>query len=68
MKCFKCKGEMREGVTTFVSDVDDFCIVIRHVPCMKCDGQKRRGGMRQANTRPRLRASGVFAICASAIP
>ena len=37
MKCFKCKGEMREGVTTFVSDVDDFCIVIRHVPCMKCD-------------------------------
>lgn len=36
-KQFKCKGEMREGVTTFVSDVDDFCIVIRHVPCMKCD-------------------------------
>lgn len=37
MKCFKCKGVMQEGLTTFVSDVDNFCIVIRHVPCMKCD-------------------------------
>lgn len=37
MKCFKCKCEMREGLTTFVSDEDDFCIVIRHVPCLMCD-------------------------------
>lgn len=37
MKRFKRKGEMRKGVTTFVSNV--VCIVIRPVPCMKCDGQ-----------------------------
>lgn len=37
MKCFKCKGEMKQGVTTFVSDTDDCCIVIRHVPCLQCD-------------------------------
>ncbi|MBR3505338.1 MAG: type II toxin-antitoxin system MqsA family antitoxin [Clostridia bacterium] len=36
MKCFKCKGEMTEGTTTFVADTDDCCIVVRHVPCMKC--------------------------------
>ena len=57
MKRFKRKGEMRKGVTTFVSNA--VCIVIQPVPCMKCDGQKRRGGIRRANTRPRLRASGV---------
>lgn len=37
MKCFKCKGIMREGLTTFVSDEDGICIVIRHVPCLLCD-------------------------------
>ena len=36
MKCFKCKGEMTEGTTTFVADFDDCCIVVRHVPCLKC--------------------------------
>ena len=37
MKCFKCKGEMRQGFTTFVTDTDDSCIVVRHVPCLQCD-------------------------------
>ena len=37
MKCFKCKGEMRQSVTTFVSDTDDSCIVVRRVPCLQCD-------------------------------
>ena len=37
MKCFKCKGEMREGFTTFVTDTDDCCIVVRRVPCLQCD-------------------------------
>ncbi|MBR1560160.1 MAG: type II toxin-antitoxin system MqsA family antitoxin [Clostridia bacterium] len=37
MKCFRCKGEMRPGVTTFVTDKDDCCIVIRRVPCLQCD-------------------------------
>ena len=37
MKCFKCKGEMREAVTTFVADTDDNCIVVRRVPCLMCD-------------------------------
>ena len=37
MKCFKCKGEMRQGYTTFVTDTGDSCIVVRHVPCLQCD-------------------------------
>ena len=37
MKCFKCKGEMRPAFTTFVTDTDDSCIVVRHVPCLQCD-------------------------------
>ena len=37
MKCFKCKGEMRQGFTTFVTDTDDSCIVVRHVPCLQCE-------------------------------
>lgn len=37
MKCFKCKGEMREGYTTFVTDTDDSCVVVRRVPCLQCD-------------------------------
>lgn len=37
MKCFKCKGEMRQGVSTFVADTDNSCIVVRQVPCLQCD-------------------------------
>lgn len=37
MKCFKCKGEMRQGYTTFVTDTDSSCIVVRRVPCLQCE-------------------------------
>lgn len=37
MKCFKCRGELRPGTTTFVADTEESCIVVRHVPCMQCD-------------------------------
>lgn len=37
MKCFKCKGEMCESLTTFVTDTDKSCIVVRRVPCLQCD-------------------------------
>ncbi|MBQ4042969.1 MAG: YgiT-type zinc finger protein [Clostridia bacterium] len=37
MKCLKCKGQMQEGTTTFVADMDNCCIVVRHVPCLKCE-------------------------------
>ena len=37
MTCFKCKGEMRQGVTTFVNDTDSSCIVVRRVPCLQCE-------------------------------
>ena len=28
---------MQEGTTTFVADFDDCCIVVRRVPCLKCE-------------------------------
>lgn len=28
---------MRPGVTTFVTDTDGCCVVVRHVPCLQCD-------------------------------
>ena len=37
MKCLRCGGEMRQGVTTFVTDTDDSCIVVRRVPCLQCE-------------------------------
>ncbi len=37
MKCLKCKGEMQSGLTTYVADIGQCCIVVRRVPCMKCD-------------------------------
>ncbi|MCL2187698.1 MAG: type II toxin-antitoxin system MqsA family antitoxin [Defluviitaleaceae bacterium] len=36
MTCFFCKGELRESVTTDVTDYDDCIIVVRGVPCRKC--------------------------------
>lgn len=37
MKCLRCKGEMQNGYTTHTVDLGKCCIVIRRVPCMKCD-------------------------------
>jgi len=36
MKCFYCKGDMAEGVTTHVADLGSCVIIIRNVPCLKC--------------------------------
>ena len=37
MKCFRCKGEMRQGFTAFVADTEDCCVVVRRVPCLQCE-------------------------------
>ena len=36
MKCFFCKGEMVDGSTTDVTDLESSVIIIRNVPCQKC--------------------------------
>jgi YgiT-type zinc finger domain-containing protein len=36
MRCFFCKGEMVEGLTTDVTDLGTSVIIIRGVPCQKC--------------------------------
>ena len=35
-KCHFCDGDKVNGFTTYTQDVQDRCIVIRHVPCDKC--------------------------------
>lgn len=37
MTCAKCKGYMANDKTTFVADMGACCIVIRNVPCMRCE-------------------------------
>ena len=37
MTCFFCKGTLEEGTTTHVSDIGDRAIIVRGVPCLKCD-------------------------------
>ena len=37
MTCFFCKGDMIESTTTHVSDFGNCIIIIRKVPCMKCN-------------------------------
>lgn len=37
MTCFKCKGKMVPGETTHVVDMGKCCVVIRRVPCLKCE-------------------------------
>lgn len=34
--CFFCKGEMKNAVTTFMSDFGSCIVIIRNVPCLKC--------------------------------
>ena len=36
MKCFFCKGNMVDGLTTDVTDLESSVIIIRNVPCHKC--------------------------------
>jgi YgiT-type zinc finger domain-containing protein len=37
MTCFFCKGEMSDGLTTDLTDLNTSIIVIRNVPCHKCE-------------------------------
>ena len=36
MKCIFCKGNIADGVTTDVTDLESCVIVVRNVPCHKC--------------------------------
>ena len=36
MSCFFCKGEMKNGVTNHVVNLDTCIIIIKNVPCNKC--------------------------------
>ena len=35
-QCFFCKGNMEEGFTNYMADVDGHFIIIKNVPCHKC--------------------------------
>jgi YgiT-type zinc finger domain-containing protein len=37
MKCFFCKGEMVDGFTTYMEEVNGRYIIIKHVPCHQCE-------------------------------
>lgn len=36
MKCFFCKSDMENGVTTHVAELEKCIVIIKNVPCMKC--------------------------------
>ena len=36
MKCSFCKGDMVEGTTSYMADLNGHFIIIRNVPCHKC--------------------------------
>ena len=37
MTCYFCNGTLSQGVTTHVSDFGERAIIVRGVPCLKCD-------------------------------
>ena len=37
MKCIFCKGNMLEGTTTDFTDLGSCMVIIKNVPCLKCD-------------------------------
>ena len=37
MKCFFCKGDMADGTTNHFTDLGNCMIIIKNVPCLKCD-------------------------------
>ena len=37
MKCFFCKDDMKQGKTTHVVELDHCVIIVRNVPCLKCE-------------------------------
>ena len=36
MICFSCKGDVREATTTYMTECNNFYIIIKNVPCKKC--------------------------------
>ncbi len=37
MNCFLCKGSMTESTTTYMTTYNDCYIIIKNVPCLKCE-------------------------------
>ena len=37
MTCFLCKGNMVENTTTYMTTYNDCYIIIKNVPCLKCE-------------------------------
>ena len=37
MKCFFCKDDMKQGKTTHVVELDNCVVIVRNVPCLKCE-------------------------------
>jgi len=37
MTCIFCKGDMLQGTTTDFSDFGTCMVIIKNVPCLKCD-------------------------------
>ena len=37
MKCFLCKGDMTTSATTYMTTYNNCYIIIKNVPCLKCD-------------------------------
>ena len=36
MTCFMCKGDMKDGFTTYMEDLGTCIVIIKNVPCKKC--------------------------------
>ena len=36
MKCFYCKGDIAESVTTYMTELKNCIVIIKNVPCLKC--------------------------------
>ena len=37
MTCFFCKGKVEEGTTIHVAQLDNCIVIIKNVPCLKCE-------------------------------
>ena len=37
MNCYLCKGKMAESKTSYMLDLGNCVIVVRNVPCFKCE-------------------------------
>lgn len=37
MNCFLCKGSLTAAITSYITTFYNCCIIIKNVPCSKCD-------------------------------